>query len=134
MKNQKKLSALATGTMLLGAVTAANAATEMTFEDLGTGNDLRNDILTTDPGDALLSNSEIELTCGEGKCGEGKCGEGKCGEGKCGEKSSDKSSDKSADASDSKDDKADDAKADTDDKAADPVKAEEPQSRQANPE
>lgn len=101
MDNKKKikLSALATGTLMLGAVTAGNTANahHLPLEDLGTGAELRTALLATASPIAFIDNRTIELKCGEGTCGEKsekkqeaaadeKTGEHKCGEGKCGEK------------------------------------------------
>ncbi len=110
-----KLAALASGAVMIGAFgTNANAAELLNFEDLGSGSELRSNLITADAMSAFTSNTDVEFECGEGKCGEGKCGEGKCGEGKCGEKgkkeekkddnkasmkSSEKSSEKSSDNS-----------------------------------
>ena len=80
--NKLKIAALASGAALLGAfgTSNANAAELLKFEDLGTGSDLRSNLITAHALSAFTSNTEIEFECGEGKCGEGKCGEGKCGE------------------------------------------------------
>lgn len=99
MKNRnvsKRFGALLTGTLMTGAIagSTATASELIAFDDLGTGGELRAE---------LLSNTSSpfkspEAKCGEGKCGEEKssssaseskaaehkCGEGKCGEGKCG--------------------------------------------------
>lgn len=92
-KQSKKsgLGALITGTILSGALFGAsslNAAEMFSYNDLGSGAELRSELLNA-------SNSGMkafEATCGEkkaegdSKAAEHKCGEGKCGEGKCGEK------------------------------------------------
>ena len=110
-----KKKSLITGSMIAGALFAtanlnANAADLFRFSNLGTGEEVRSQLL----GGAANA-LHLELKCGEkgkadstaakkgkdGKCGEGKCGEakkagdkkdtskkkgkdGKCGEGKCG--------------------------------------------------
>lgn len=85
------LSTLFTGAIVAGAIMSANAMENASngFEDLGTGAELRANLLSA-PSSPFKS---TEAKCGEGKCGEEKqeskaaehkCGEGKCGEGKCG--------------------------------------------------
>ena len=86
-KKALSLSALATGTLMLGSMGAAQASNSLEFENLGDGNEIRSDIMSHDAVNFVAN----ELKCGEdgkkeGKSGEHKCGEGKCGEGKCGEK------------------------------------------------
>jgi uncharacterized low-complexity protein len=107
MKNKKaiKISALAAGSLLVGAF-SANATETQSFEDLGTGSELRSELLSNLNPVQFFKNTEVELTCGEGKCGDkakdaekakdaktekpaDKAGEHKCGEGKCGEKAKD---------------------------------------------
>ena len=102
MKKQQvlKSAALAVGTVAVGSFNA-NAANLFETSDLGSGAELRNELLAKNHSsvNTLFDNSEVELKCGEGKCGEGKCGgekskkadakdskssEHKCGEGKCG--------------------------------------------------
>ena len=92
-KNTIKAAALTSGAVILSAFgnTNVQAATLLEFEHLGTGADVRTNLITANAVDAIKSNTSIELECGEGKCGEGKCGEGKCGE-----KSEKKSDDKAA--------------------------------------
>lgn len=104
-KKVLKSTALATGTVLIGSLANVQAADLFSAEDLGTGAELRSELIVKNnplvEATSFLNNSDIELKCGEGKCGEGKCGEGKekkaekgkesktsehkCGEGKCGE-------------------------------------------------
>lgn len=92
-----KSAALAVGTVAVGSFNA-NAANLFETSDLGSGAELRNELLTKNHSsvNTLLNNSEVELKCGEGKCGEGKCGgeskkadakDSKSSEHKCGEKS-----------------------------------------------
>lgn len=107
-KKTIQISALATGTLMLGAFSAqpANAVTAA-YEDLGSGAELRSELLANNNPVKFMNNREIELKCGEGSCGEkskekkadkkakaatepetseDKAGEHKCGEGSCGEK------------------------------------------------
>ena len=103
MKNNK-LKNLAAGTIMLSSLSLlsvdANAENLFNTEDLGTGSDLRSNILEANLNSPAFINATIELKCGEGTCGEGKkkaegekaetkavekTGEHKCGEGKCGE-------------------------------------------------
>jgi uncharacterized low-complexity protein len=100
------------GSIVAGAIIAvsgfaANAAGMFSYNNLGTGEEVRTRLLN----ETGNNGKTLELTCGakektdstakkgkDGKCGEGKCGEkkkmdstskkgkdGKCGEGKCGE-------------------------------------------------
>ena len=71
-----KFSMIASGAVILGAFGAsdASAANPFSYEDLGTGSELRSHLLTADALNAFTSNTDIEFECGEGKCGEGKCG------------------------------------------------------------
>ena len=112
-KKVLKSTALATGTVLIGSLANVQAADLFSSEDLGSGAELRSELIVKNnplvEASSFLNNSDIELKCGEGKCGEGKCGEKKaekkaesksaehkCGEGKCGEKKSEsKASEKS---------------------------------------
>ena len=101
MESKKKsaLGAVITGTLISGSILsvgAVNANTMFDFDDLGSGAELRSDLL-----DASNTGFKIgEAKCGEGKCGEekkaesststdaavdSKSAEHKCGEGKCGE-------------------------------------------------
>lgn len=80
-----KLSAVVTGTVMTGALLSsgpAEASDLVQFDDLGSGAELRADLL-----DAQNTGFKSpEAKCGEGKCGEeSKASEHKCGEGKCGE-------------------------------------------------
>lgn len=79
-KNEmKKMVALATGTLAMGAISLnANASNLFESTDLGSGAELRGAILEMNgSSSAFIDNNDAELKCGEGKCGEGKCGEGK---------------------------------------------------------
>lgn len=96
----RKIVAVATGTLALGAVSNnANAADLFTVDHLGSGSEVRSNLIELNSDfiadNKMVSNLNVELKCGEGKCGEGKCGEGKCGEGKSGDK---KEGDKKVDA------------------------------------
>jgi len=115
MKNQKKSSerSLLTASIIAGALTSltsisANANTLFNYASLGTGAEIRSELLNSSHSNSKV----IELECGNksneksnanSKTGEAKCGdknkkksstgntsqkgkttEGKCGEGKCG--------------------------------------------------
>lgn len=82
-KNTLKVAALTSGAVIMSAFGAneANAAALLDFESFGTGAELRTNLITANAVNPIISNTNIELECGEGKCGEGKCGEGKSGEG-----------------------------------------------------
>lgn len=73
-----------TGTILSGALlgaTSVNAAQMFSFDDLGSGAELRSELLN-----AANGIKTFEATCGEKKAeGESKAADHKCGEGKCGE-------------------------------------------------
>jgi len=97
-KNLKSLAASALALGALGLIAnPASAENLFTSTDLGTGAELRSDVLgLNDAAPRIFNNTDIELKCGEGKCGEekkaegekteeSKTGESKCGEGKCGE-------------------------------------------------
>ncbi len=90
MSNQSKrnLGAIITGTIMSGALlgtTTANATDIFNYDDLGSGAELRSDLL--DASNTGFKSPEAK--CGEGKCGdekaETKAADHKCGEGKCGE-------------------------------------------------
>lgn len=67
--------------MIAGAMPfAANADNLFSYEDLGSGSQLRSNLIQkyVSPTDAISNTREnfvFEAKCGEGKCGEGKCGE-----------------------------------------------------------
>jgi uncharacterized low-complexity protein len=94
VKKSVATTAMATGAVLLGAFAGtsnANAADLFAFETLGSGAELRSELLAVNDATDFVKNNEMELKCGEGKCGEekkaakakdGKAAEGKCGEGK----------------------------------------------------
>lgn len=71
-KKKIKISALATGTLVLGAVASSYAATGETrsFEDLGSGAEFRSELLANNSAIEFIDNREMELKCGEGTCGE----------------------------------------------------------------
>lgn len=110
MKNTNKgLGALITGTIMAGALMGSTTATanEMfNFHDLGSGSELRADLLDASNtgfkspeakcGEAKAEaksdakpEAKAESKAADHKCGEGKCGEGKCGEAKAESKSAD---------------------------------------------
>ena len=70
---KRNLGAMITGTLMTGALVGANSASAaelFTYDDLGSGSELREE---------LLNASASPFMSTEAKCGEGKCGEGKCG-------------------------------------------------------
>tara|TARA_B100000508_G_scaffold140310_1_gene140931 strand:+ start:8585 stop:8971 length:387 start_codon:yes stop_codon:yes gene_type:complete len=96
----KKLAALATGALAISAAGAnANGVDLFEVNDLGTAGELRSQLLTESPS-GFVSNSEVELKCGEGKDGEAKCGEGKAE--KAEEKKSEAKEDKKAEKKEEK--------------------------------
>lgn len=117
-----KLTALASSAALLAAfgTSNVNAAELFDFESLGTGCQLRSNLITADALNAFTSNTDVEFECGEGKCGEGKCGEGKTKESKD-DKANAKSDKKKAKSDNSAKVKAEPAKSD---KAAKPAKSD----------
>ncbi|MEZ5016751.1 MAG: hypothetical protein R2800_06850 [Flavipsychrobacter sp.] len=100
MQNSKKVikKTLFATTIVAGALlgsAAINQAEAFSFSDLGSGADVRAELLDN-TNNGIVG---FDLKCGEGKtkdakCGEGKCGgdkkgkskDAKCGEGKCGDK------------------------------------------------
>jgi len=109
MKKMEKKRSIITGSLFAGALMTvtgftANAGSMFNFNSLGSGEEVRANLLERESGAR-----NFELKCGEkkadstsmkkgkdGKCGEGKCGDkkakkakkgkdGKCGEGKCGD-------------------------------------------------
>ena len=91
-KKLKKGSLIAMGALAFG-IADSNASDLFTVEDLGTGAELRSELVGNHNSmiDAEALNSAMELSCGEKseetsgsktKAKESKCGEGKCGEGK----------------------------------------------------
>lgn len=115
MENKtRKITGIAAGALAITAlnVNSSNAADLVTFNNLGSGAELRSELISSAVSfiENGVASMNIEAKCGEksktstatkgkeGKCGEkgkeGKCGEkgkeGKCGEkgkeGKCGEK------------------------------------------------
>ncbi len=72
--------------MIAGAMPfAANADNLFSYEDLGSGSQLRGNLI-----EKYVSPTDAINLAGENYVFEAKCGEGKCGEGKCGEKEGDK--------------------------------------------
>ena len=81
-ENNKRLlkSVVLTG-MIAGARPLTAGATNLfSYENLGSGSQLRSNLIEqyASPADAVSRSGEnftFEAKCGEGKCGEGKCGE-----------------------------------------------------------
>lgn len=116
---ESKTKKVLKGSLIAGAVLgmsalSANANQLFSFNELGSGSEVRSTLLeraTSGTANLLMelkcgdSTKTKDGKCGEGKCGDkkatgkskdGKCGEGKCGEGKCGgKKATDKSKDDS---------------------------------------
>ena len=83
MENKKSIF---NGSMIAGAIMSltsisANAATLTNYSSLGTGGQVRSELLSS-----VSSFGNLELKCGENKTKEAKCGEDKSKEAKCGEK------------------------------------------------
>ncbi|TLX75358.1 hypothetical protein E9993_10710 [Labilibacter sediminis] len=102
MKSEKQKNSILKGVVLSGMIAgalpmAANANNLMSYNELGSGSELRSELLEqySSPIDAL-SNVNGDYVIAEGKCGEGKCGEAKCGEE--GKKETKKSEKKAVDA------------------------------------
>ena len=76
-KNNVSLTVVASGAAIIGAIggNVANATELLNYNELGTGSELRSNLITSDALSSFTSNTEVEFECGEGKCGEGKCGE-----------------------------------------------------------
>lgn len=131
-KKLKKSAAIITGTIVAGSFSGnvqANEADLFGYRDLGSGAELRSELLDLNSeryktfemkcgaekkeksekkGEKKAEGKSAEAKCGEGKCGgddkkakkEAKNAEAKCGEGKCG------GDDKKADTTKKKQDKA----------------------------
>ena len=86
-QNNHKIAAFAAGTLLVGGLVAPNNANAnlFEFEALGSGSEIRAEILNMSIEFSNVTNMNIEAKCGE-KTKEAKCGE-KTKEAKCGEKS-----------------------------------------------
>jgi uncharacterized low-complexity protein len=84
MKSERKnsiLKGVVLSGMMAGALPlAANAENLMNYELMGSGSEIRSDLLNQygSPIEAV-SNVQNDYVVGEAKCGEAKCGEGKCG-------------------------------------------------------
>lgn len=118
MKKRNAMSAFITGALVSGAaITNVQAADMFQCDDLGSGAELRSDLL----GSPAVEIKNMDASCGESKtstegkkseskAAEHKCGEGKCGEGKCGdehkEMKTEKKSEKSEAKSENKSEKA----------------------------
>jgi uncharacterized low-complexity protein len=115
-KRSRLLKTVVIGGMIAGASSlSANAGDLLNYGDLGSGSELRSDLLEQYGSPVSTANLPSDYIVGEAKCGEGKCGEGKektkekkgkeaktakkgetktseakCGEGKCGEGKSNK--------------------------------------------
>jgi len=121
-QSKRNLGAIITGTIMSGALlgtTTANATEMFNYDDLGSGAELRSDLLNA----SNTGFKSPEAKCGEGKCGdekaETKSADHKCGEGKCGEeKANAKEESSEAKASDHKcgEGKCGDAKTESGDK------------------
>jgi len=99
LMNKLATCSLLVGGLAVGAPQQADATVLDGYRALGTGGQVRAQLLGhVDPVNRLFELKGEEGKCGEGKCGEGKCGEdgedghddksgdeAKCGEGKCGE-------------------------------------------------
>ena len=108
----RKIVAVATGTLALGSVSNnANAADLFTVDHLGSGSELRSNLIELN-SDFIADNKMVSNLNVEGKCGEGKCGEGKSGDKKEGDKKVDAKKDvkESAKEGDKKDDKSKEGK------------------------
>ncbi len=88
MSKEKTMMKIVLGSSLvLGAANLSAAETENhEYSSLGSGAELRTELMEAESGDAIAFDfssffgGEEEKSPAEGKCGEGKCGEGKCGE------------------------------------------------------
>lgn len=85
MKNHTKNAAVISGTLVTGLVAGlaadnANANELFEYSALGSGYELRSDVLDMNTVERALTSNTVRAKVWEDKCGEGKCGEGKCGE------------------------------------------------------
>jgi len=84
-KNHTKQVAIVSGaivTGIMGGASAheANAGDLFNYTTLGTGSELRNELIDMNMVDKAVGPETIRARVWEGSCGEGKCGEGKCGD------------------------------------------------------
>lgn len=90
-RKQQLLNKLASCSLLLGAVavtgpSAADAAVIEGGQMIGSGAQVRAELLGVTLGSAVGELRGAEGSCGEGKCGEASCGDDKDGdEGSCGD-------------------------------------------------
>lgn len=94
-KTTKTLTAIAASTLVIGGITGSATAANFDFEALGSGAELRSELIDVPAATGNSLELTIEAKCGEHTCGEkekgktkeAKCGEkGKAKEAKCGEK------------------------------------------------
>ncbi|MDT8394702.1 MAG: hypothetical protein RQ761_12735, partial [Bacteroidales bacterium] len=82
--NHTRNAAVISGTIVGGLVAGlaaneANANDLFNYSDLGTGYELRSELMDMNMVEKALTSNTVRAKVWEDKCGEGKCGEGKCG-------------------------------------------------------
>jgi uncharacterized low-complexity protein len=123
--NQKKLlkGSLIAGALITVAGVQVNATNLFEYDDLGSGSELRQELIAK--ATSYDTERTFEMKCGEGKCGEtdktdtkkaktdqaeSKTKEAKCGEGKCGEDKKESKADDSTKGAEKSDGKTNEAK------------------------
>lgn len=84
-RNHTRKAAVISGTLVTGLVAGlaandVNANELFEYSDMGSGYELRNDLINLNMVEQALATNTVRAKVWEDKCGEGKCGEGKCGE------------------------------------------------------
>jgi len=80
-KQNRLLKTVVISGMIAGASSLGmNAESLFQYEDLGSGAEVRSNLLEQYGSPIASTNLPEDFIIGEAKCGEGKCGEGKCGE------------------------------------------------------
>ena len=84
-KNHTKQVAIVSGAIVTGLMAGAsaqeaNASELFNYTTLGTGSELRNELIDMNMVEKAVGPETIRAKVWEGSCGEGKCGEGKCGD------------------------------------------------------
>ena len=84
-RNHTRKAAVISGALVTGLVAGmaandVNANELFEYSDMGSGYELRNDLINLNMVEQALATNTVRAKVWEDKCGEGKCGEGKCGE------------------------------------------------------
>ncbi len=84
-RNHTRKAAVISGTLVTGLVAGlaandVNANELFEYSDMGSGYELRNDLINLNMVEQALATNTVRAKVWEDKCDEGKCDEGKCGE------------------------------------------------------